>query len=145
MTQLRRDLGLPHAMLTVIGFVIGSGIFALPAVVFAKTQAPGLGILTWVLGGFISLAAGLTIAELAAAMPRAGGTYEYLRAAYGDWMGFLQGWASFLAYNSAMQAALAMMFTSYLTALLPMSRVAQTLTGLSTIVVLTIVNGLGVR
>jgi APA family basic amino acid/polyamine antiporter len=143
--QLRRDLGLSQAMFTVIGTVIGSGIFALPAVVFLNAKAPGLGILAWLVGGLISLAAGLTVAELAAAMPGAGGTYQYLREAYGPWMGFLQGWATFLAYNSAMQAALAMMFTTYLTALIPLSHLAQTLVGLVLIILLTIVNAVGVR
>ena len=126
MQHLRRDLGLPQAMMTVVGTVIGSGIFALPAVVFARAQAPGLGVLVWLLGGLISLAACLTVAELAAAMPKAGGSYEFLRAAYGPAVGFLQGWAVFLAYNSAMNAALAMLVTTYLSALVPMSQGVQT-------------------
>lgn len=145
MQNLRRDLGLSHAMLTVIGTVIGSGIFALPAIVFASARAPGLGLAAWVVGGLISLAAGLTVAELAAAMPKAGGTYTFLREAYGPWMGFLQGWASFLAYNSAMQAALAMLFTTYLTALIPISPTGQTVVGVLLILLLTAVNALGVR
>lgn len=143
--QLRRDLGLPQAILTVIGIVIGSGIFALPAVVFANAKAPGLGLMAWILGGLISLAAGLTVAELTAAMPKAGGTYVYLNEAYGEWLGFLQGWATFLAYNSAMTAALAMVFTSYLTALVPMTPPVQTVVGLGMIALLTWVNILGVK
>jgi APA family basic amino acid/polyamine antiporter len=143
--NLRRDLGLPQAMFTVIGTVIGSGIFALPAVVFAASAAPGLGIAAWLLGGLISLAAGLTVAELAAALPKAGGSYEFLREAYGPWMGFLQGWAMFLAYNSAMGAALAMLFTTYLSALVPLSQTAQTAIGLALILLLTFINWVGVR
>jgi len=143
--QLRRDLGLTEALFTVIGTVIGSGIFALPAVVFTAARAPGLGIAAWVLGGLISLAAGLTVAELSAAMPRAGGTYVFLREAYGEWMGFLQGWATFLAYNSAMMAALSMLFTSYLTVFVPLTATGQKLVGLLSIIVLTAVNALGVR
>ncbi|HYF79518.1 MAG TPA: amino acid permease [Symbiobacteriaceae bacterium] len=143
--QLRRDLGLSHAMLTVIGTVIGSGIFALPAVVFARAAAPGLGIAAWLIGGLISLAAALTVAELSAAMPTAGGTFQFLRAAYGPWMGFLQGWSMFLAYNSAMQAALAMIFTSYLSALIPISQTSQTVIGIALILALTAINAVGVR
>ncbi len=142
---LRRDLGLPQAMLTVVGIVIGSGIFALPAVVLTKAQTPGLSLLAWVIGGLISLAAGLTIAELTAAMPKAGGTYVFLNQAYGEWLGFLQGWAFFLAYNSATNAGVAMMFTTYLTALVPLSTVAQTAVGLLTLAGLTAINILGVR
>jgi APA family basic amino acid/polyamine antiporter len=143
--ELRRDLGLPQAILTVIGIVIGSGIFALPAVVFAHAAAPGLGLFAWVLGGLITLAAGLTVSELTAAMPKAGGTYVFLREAYGEWLGFLQGWAFFLTYNSAMNAALAMIFTTYLTALVPLSSVVQKVAGLVIILLLTIVNALGVK
>lgn len=143
--ELRRDLGLPQAMLTVMGIVIGSGIFTVPAVVFTQAGAPGLGILAWALGGAITLAAGLTVSELTAAMPKAGGTYVYLREAYGDWLGFLQGWAFFLTYNSAMNAALAIIFTTYLTALVPLSSVMQTLIGLGLIIILTVVNAMGVK
>ncbi|HYF92458.1 MAG TPA: amino acid permease [Symbiobacteriaceae bacterium] len=145
MQNLRRDLGLSHAMLTVIGTVIGSGIFALPAIVFASARAPGLGLSAWIVGGLISLAAGLTVAELAAAMPKAGGTYTFLKEAYGPWMGFLQGWAFFLAYNSAMQAALAMLFTTYLKVLIPLSPGGQTVAGVLLILFLTAVNAIGVR
>lgn len=143
--NLRRDLGLPQVMLTVIGIVIGSGIFALPAIVFAQAQAPGLGLFSWFVGGLMSLAAGLTVAELAAAMPRAGGSYVFLTEAYGEVVGFLQGWAQFLAYNSALQAALAMLFTTYLTALIPLSSMAQKVVGLILITILTVINSVGVR
>lgn len=143
--QLRRDLGLPQAMLTVIGIVIGSGIFALPAVIFAQAKAPGLGLLAWAFGGIITLAAGLTVSELTAAIPGAGGSYVFLREAYGDWVAFLQGWAYFLTYNSAMSAALAMIFSTYLTALVPLSHTAQIIVGLLLIAGLTYVNALGVK
>lgn len=143
--ELRRDLGLLQAVMAVVGIVVGSGIFVLPAVVFAAAQAPGLGVAAWVLAGLMSVAAALTVAELAAAMPRAGGTYVYLREAYGDWMAFLQGWATFLAYNSAMQASLAMLFASYLGALVPMTPAVQSLVGVGAIVAVTLVNIYGVR
>lgn len=143
--ELRRDLGLLQAVFTVVGIVIGSGIFALPAVVFAAARAPGLGVAAWALGGLISLAAALTVAELTAAMPKSGGTYVYLREAYGEWMAFLQGWSSFLAYTSAMQAALAMLLTTYLGALVPLSPLAQSAVGVGAILVLTAVNIYGVR
>lgn len=143
--ELRRDLGLLQAAMAVVGIVVGSGIFVLPAVVFAAARAPGLGIAAWVLAGLMSVAAALTLAELAAAMPKAGGTYVYLREAYGDWMAFLQGWSTFLAYNSAMQASLAMLFASYLGALVPLSPTAQSLVGVAAIIFVTAVNIYGVR
>lgn len=143
--ELRRDLGLPQAMLTVIGIIIGSGIFAVPAVVFAQARAPGLGLFAWLLGGLITLAAGLSVSELTASMPRAGGAYVFLREAYGDWVAFLQGWAYLLTYNSALNAALAIIFTSYLGALVQLSRPMQIIVGIGLIALLSGINALGVR
>lgn len=143
--ELRRELGLPQAVATVIGIVIGSGIFALPAAVFAAARAPGLGLLAWLLGALISLAAGLTLAELTAAMPRAGGVYVYLKEAYGDWAGFLQGWISLVAYDSASVAAVAMVFATYVDAIIPLSYWARVGVGLGAILFVTVLNLLGVR
>lgn len=143
--HLRRDLGLPQAMLTVVGIVIGSGIFALPAVVFAQSGSAGVGLAAWVLGGLITLTAGLSVSELTAAMPAAGGSYLFLREAYGDWMGFLQGWSFLLTYSSALNASLAMLFTTYLSTLLPLSAAAQVATGVGLIAGLSAVNVVGVR
>jgi len=145
MPNLRRDLGLSQATFTVIGIVIGSGIFALPAVVLTRAMTPGLALMAWVVAGLVSLAAGLTIAELVAAMPRAGGTYVYLKEAYGSGVGFLQGWTQFIAYSSGVNAALAIMFTNYLAELVPLGATAQKLVGLAMIAGLTLVNAIGVR
>lgn len=143
--ELRRELGLPQAVATVIGIVVGSGIFALPAAVFAAARAPGLGLVAWLLGALISIAAGLTLAELTAAMPRAGGVYVYLKEAYGDWAGFLQGWVSLVAYDSASIAAVAMVFATYVDALVPLSYGARVGLGLGAILFVTVLNLLGVR
>jgi len=143
--HLKRDLGLVEAMTTVIGILVGSGIFILPAQIFLGAQAPGLGILAWIVGGAISIAAGLSIAELAAAMPRAGGTYVYLREAYGEGWAFMQGWVSFLAYSSAITAAVALAFTAYLGVFFPLSGVMTNVVAASLVIILTAINYLGVR
>lgn len=144
-SHLKRDLGLTEAMTTVIGILVGSGIFILPAQIFLGTQAPGLGILAWIVGGSISIAAGLSIAELAAAMPRAGGTYVYLREAYGEGWAFMQGWISFLAYSSAITAALALAFTAYIGAFVPLTAITANLVAASLVIILTLINYFGVR
>lgn len=144
-TQLKKDLGLLEAMTIVVGLLVGSGIFILPAQVFLGTQAPGLGIIAWMVGGAISIAAGLSIAELAAAMPRAGGTYVYLREAYGEGWAFMQGWISFLAYSSAITAALALAFTTYFSALFPLSPLMTNVVASLTVIILTLINYFGVR
>jgi APA family basic amino acid/polyamine antiporter len=73
----------------------------------------------WVIAGLLSLFGALTYAELAAAMPEAGGEYVYLRAAYGPFWGFLYGWTQFWVAKSGSIATLAAGFYTYLTAFLP--------------------------
>jgi len=143
--ELKRDLGLIESINIVIGILVGSGIFILPAQIFSGAQAPGLGLLAWIVAGAISIAAGLSISELAAAMPQAGGTYVYLREAYGDFWAFMQGWVSFLAYSSAITAAVAIVFTTYLGALVPLPPVLFKLAAASVVIILTLVNYFGVR
>ena len=67
---LQKTIGFVPALAIVIGMVIGSGVFFKPHAVFTATGAPGLGMMAWVLGGIISIAGGLTAAEVAAAIPK---------------------------------------------------------------------------
>ena len=75
----------------------------------------------WIFGGLLSLFGALTYAELAAAMPEAGGEYVYLREAYGPFFGFLYGWAQTLVAKSASLATLATGFYLYLENFVPVS------------------------
>ena len=81
--ELRRELGLWGAVAVVVGTVIGSGIFAVPKAMVLHAGSPAWVFFVWVFGGVLSLFGALTYAELAAAMPEAGGEYAYLRTAYG--------------------------------------------------------------
>jgi amino acid transporter len=90
--RLRRDIGPWLAVLVVVNATIGTGIFRVPAKVarLSGGLAPALGL--WVVGAMVALCGAMTLAELAAAMPRAGGLYEYLRRAWHPAVGFLFGW-----------------------------------------------------
>lgn len=67
------------ALSTVIGLVIGSGVFFKPQAIYATTNgASELGIIAWILGGFITIMAGLTAEEVSAAIPRTGGMMVYI-------------------------------------------------------------------
>ena len=68
----------------------------------------------WIVGGLLSLFGALTYAELAAAMPEAGGEYVYLREAYGPFWGFLYGWTQMWVAKSGSIATLATGFFYYL-------------------------------
>lgn len=91
--RLRRELGWVVASAAVVNATVGTGIFRLPGPVARQVGSGDLAIVVWAVGGVIALAGALSIAELGAAMPRAGGLYEYLRRAYGPAVGFSLVWA----------------------------------------------------
>jgi len=118
-TELKRDLGPWTAAAIVVGTVIGSGIFLVP-----KTMVQGVGTarmvaVVWVVGGLLSLAGALSYAELAAAIPEAGGEYAYLREAYGPLWGFLYSWTQMWVAKSGSIATLATGFFVYLANFFP--------------------------
>jgi amino acid transporter len=91
--RLARRLGLWSAVAVVIGTTIGSGIFRTPASVAQLVGDVPLFFVAWVVGGVVALAGALTYAELAAAFPRSGGIYVFLREGFGPLPAFLFGWA----------------------------------------------------
>ncbi len=117
--ELLRGLRLLDSIMLVMGSMIGSGIFLVSSDVARQVGSPGLLILAWVLTGIFTLACALSYAELAAALPHAGGQYVYLREAFGPWMGFLFGWTFFLVIQGGTIAAVAVAFAKYLGVLAP--------------------------
>jgi len=111
---LRRELGIWAATAIVVGTVIGSGIFLVPKDMILHVGSPATVLAVWVAGGLLSLAGALSYAELAAAMPEAGGEYVYLREAYGPLWGFLYGWTQMWVARGGSIATLATAFFLYL-------------------------------
>ena len=112
--DLKRDLGIWSAAAIVIGTVIGSGIFLVPNSMVKNVGSPGMVFAVWIAGGLLSLFGALSYAELAAALPQAGGEYVYLREAYGPLWGFLYGWTQMWVAKSGSIATLASGFVIYL-------------------------------
>lgn len=131
---LKKELGLFEATSIVVGMVIGSGIFFKPAIVFKNAGGPGLGILAWIVAGIITLASGLTVAEIAAAIPETGGLFAYLKKLYGEKWAFLLGWVQTLVYVPGSTAAQAIVFTTSATYFIPMNKTQQTLLAIFMIV-----------
>ena len=113
MTELKRDLGIWAALAIVVGTVIGSGIFRVPQSMILNVGTVPMVFLVWVVGGALTLAGALTYAELAAAMPGAGGEYVYLTEAYGPLWGFLYSWTQMWVAKSGSIATLATAFFEY--------------------------------
>src|SRR6267143_3120114 len=128
-----------------VGTMIASAIFIVPAAIAAQVPGSALMILVWVVGGVVSLLGALSVAELGAAYPEAGGQYAYLREAYGPVWGFLYGWANFAVINPASIAAIAVGFASYLGFFVPLSPLAIQAIAIASICGLTVLNCLAVR
>jgi APA family basic amino acid/polyamine antiporter len=103
----------------VMGSMIGSGIFIVSADIARQVQSPGLLMVTWVVTAILTLLAALSFGELAAALPKAGGQYVYLREAYGPLSGFLYGWTLFTVIQTGTIAAVAVAFARFTGVMLP--------------------------
>ena len=99
--ELSRDLGPSHATAIVIGTIIGSGIFLVPAEMTQAVGSAKLVFLAWIVGGLLSFFGALTYAELGAMRPQAGGEYVYVRDAYGPLPAFLYAWTWFVIAKPA--------------------------------------------
>jgi amino acid transporter len=91
--RLIRRLGLWSAVAVLVGSTIGSGIFRTPASVAQRIDDVPLFLLAWVVGAIVVLCGALTYSELAAAFPRSGGVYVFVREAFGPLPAFLFAWA----------------------------------------------------
>src|SRR5579875_3527826 len=90
--SLIRQLGFADCVAIVMGTMIGSGIFLVPGSIAKELNSFAAVLLLWITGGVLSLFGALSLGELGAAIPEAGGLYVYLTRAYGRGMGFLYGW-----------------------------------------------------
>lgn len=100
--QLRKNLGLATATSIVVGCVIGAGVFFKPYAIYQATDgAPGMGMLSWVLGGLVTIFGALTFAEVAVMIPRTGGMVAYLSEAFDQRVGFLAGWMQVVIFYPA--------------------------------------------
>lgn len=145
-TEMAREISLFGGVNILIGIMVGSGIFYLGSYVFMFAgNSQVLALLAWVVGGLVTLISGLCYAELGAMMPRAGGSYVYLREAYGRGIAFIQGFSNFILGSSGSIAALALAFAAVLSNLLPMGEGLQKTVAIAVILLLTAINYYGIR
>ena len=142
--KLQKNLGLAAALSTVIGMVIGGGVFFKPQAVYTLTGgAPGLGMIAWVAAGILTITAGLTAAEVSAAIPKTGGMMVYIEEIYGKKLGALTGWMQCALFFPATIAALAVMFSEQTISLLGLSSGLLIPLAIATILLIAILNTLG--
>ncbi|HEX6104307.1 MAG TPA: amino acid permease [Gemmatimonadales bacterium] len=143
--RLPRHLGLWSAIAVLVGSTIGSGIFRVPAGVAERLQQPGPVMLAWVLGGAIALFGALTLAELAAALPRSGGVFAYLLEGFGPLPAFLFGWSELTVIRASALGAIATIFAEYLGYFLALTPSGVRYVAAVAIVLVGLLNYVGVR
>jgi APA family basic amino acid/polyamine antiporter len=144
-SNLKRVLSLTDATMINVGGILGSGIFMVPATVALYTLSSSLFFLVWIIGGVVSLFGALSVAELGAAMPKAGGQYVFLNKAYGPLWGFLYGWTAVAVINTASIAAVAMAFSEYLGFFFVLNPFEVKSIAIVSILILTIINIVDVK
>lgn len=106
---MKRQISFFQALATVVGAVIGAGVFFKIGIITAQTNSTSMTLLVWILAGFVSMTCGLTISELAASL-KTNGAIKYLDYTYGSIWGFLFGWAQMVIYFPAQIGALTSIF-----------------------------------
>src|SRR5262245_24613974 len=143
--KLRRSMGLWMATALVVGNMIGSGVFLLPASL-ASTAGP-VSILAWVFTGAGAIMLALVFAGLGRSLPRTGGPYAYARRAFGDFVGFQTAWGYWIAVWAG-NAAIAVAFVAYATVVWPElgdNNLLAAIVGIALIWLLTLTNAAGTR
>ncbi|MFV0558348.1 MAG: APC family permease [Enterococcus sp.] len=112
--HLQKNISAFGALSTVMGTVIGAGVFFKTAAVVQQTQSSAWTLLVWLIAGFLAICGGLTVAELATAIPKTGGAIRYIEETYGQLPAFLLGWAQTIIYFPANIAALSIIFSTQL-------------------------------
>jgi basic amino acid/polyamine antiporter, APA family len=141
---LKRNLGLWMLTALVVGNMIGSGVFLLPASLAALGS---VSIFGWALTGAGAILLALVFANLGRSMPRTGGPYAYARSAFGDFVGFQTAWGYWIAVWAG-NAAIAVAFVGYLGYFFPgvvANGLSAALAAIAAIWLLTLVNIAGVR
>src|SRR5271167_3943726 len=118
-TGFVRELGLFDSVMIVIGVMIGSGIFIVPADMARNIGSSGWLLVAWLFAGVLTVFAAVSYGELAAMLPSVGGVYVYLREAFSPILGFLYGWTLFTVIQTGTIAAVAVAFARFLGVLLP--------------------------
>ena len=142
--QLKRSLGIWMATALVIGNMVGSGVFGLPA---SLASTGPISLLSWGFTGIGAMLLALVFANLGRAYPQTGGPYAYARRAFGDFAGFWTAWGYWIAAWAG-NAAIAVIFVSYASVFWPSlatSKILAFAVGFAIIWLLTLVNIAGVR
>ena len=143
--QLKRQFGLWTAVALIVGQVIAVGIFLTPAGMAKSVGSPFWLLIIWLVVGLMTLSGALCYAELAARFPEAGGSYVYLREAYGRVPAFLYGWMVLLVLDPGLTAIFGVGLAGYAGYLIDLSPVGKQILAISVIAIVGLINISGAR
>src|SRR5580692_4458542 len=141
---LTRILGIGFGLAMVFGGTVGVGILRLPGTLAAALGDSRLIVLFWMLGGVYALLGAVSVAELAAMMPEAGGFYVYARRAFGNGPGFVVGWSDWVNEVASIAYA-ALTAAAFSGALWPATAAAPRATAIGIIGIFTALHWAGLR
>lgn len=139
-TVLPRRLGAISAAGTLVGIMIGSGIFRIPSAVAELVPSPTAFMLVWLVGGLLALSGALMFGEFAAMYPDTGGRYVYLREGVHPVAAFAYAIGNILMLRPVSLAARSLLIAAYLGALVPALTGRETITAATIIIVLSAMN-----
>jgi APA family basic amino acid/polyamine antiporter len=143
-TQLQKALGVGFGIAILIGGTIGVGILRTPGPIAGMLNNNWLIIACWALGGVYVLIGAGCYAELATMLPKAGGSYNYVKRAFGDYAGFIIGWFDYLT-NAIAPAFLCIVISEYVVAIFPFFENQKTLLSIAFLIVFTALHAQGIK
>ena len=142
--QLKKALGVSFGIAILIGGTIGVGILRTPGAIAGMLDNYWLIIACWIIGGIYVLIGAGSYAELATMLPKAGGSYNYVKRAFGEYAGFLTGWFDYIT-NAIAPAFFCIVISEYVTILIPSLKNQTTILAISFLIGFTLLHATGVR
>lgn len=142
--QLKKSLGLSFNIAVLIGGTIGVGILRTPGAIAGLLDNYWLVIASWLFGGLFVLIGANSYAELATMLPKAGGSYNYIKRALGEYAGFLSGWFDYIT-NVIPPAFYCIVISEYIIILFPDLRNYSTEMAISLLIAFVLLHLSGVK
>ncbi|WP_291285191.1 APC family permease [Flavobacterium sp.] len=142
--QLQKSLGLSFNIAVLIGGTIGVGILRTPGTIAEMLNNYWLIIASWLFGGLYVLLGANSYAELATMLPKAGGSYNYIKRAFGEYAGFLSGWFDYIT-NVIPPAFYCIVISEYVIILFPALANYSTIMAISLLLAFVLIHLSGVK
>jgi len=141
---LKKSLGIGFGIAILIGGTIGVGILRTPGAIAGMLDNYWLIIACWIIGGLYVLIGAGSYAELATMLPKAGGSYNYVKRAFGAYAGFLTGWFDYIT-NAIAPAFFCIVISEYIVILFPNLESQITVIAIAFLIAFTLLHASGVK